>query len=169
MGRQVLVVDSRNCIGCHACEVACKQEHDIPAGGQTRIRVFTPGPKEIEGKVQLRYVVSYCMHCSHPPCKDSCPVNAINITDNGTVMVDKKACIGCGICITACPLGVMYFDPLTGIVDKCDLCFSRIENGLQPACITACPSHCMYFGDIDKITRIISDKRIRLRYPGIFE
>ena len=153
-----LIVDTENCIGCHACEVTCKQEHSIPAGPRW-IRVFQDGPKEIDGKMQLRYIARYCTHCSRPPCKDACPVEAISKRDDGIVLIDEGLCIGCKECIEACPLGVMQFNNEQGVAQKCDLCVERIDLGLQPACVIACPSHCIYFGDVSEITERLGKRR----------
>ena len=93
-----LVVNSADCVGCNACEVACKQEHSLPVGPR-RIRVCHDSPREIEGKLQLRYTVTHCMHCSRPSCKDACPVDAISKRDNGIVLINEELCIGCKDCI----------------------------------------------------------------------
>ena len=104
-----LIVDSTLCVGCHACEVACKQEHSLPVGPNW-INVYEDEPRLIEGKLQLRYTVTHCMHCSHPPCLDSCPVDAISKRPDGIVLIDASTCIGCRKCVEACPFGVMQFD-----------------------------------------------------------
>jgi Fe-S-cluster-containing dehydrogenase component len=149
-----LIVDTKDCVGCYACEVACKQEHNLPAGPRW-IRVFPVSPKEIEGKLQLRYVVTHCVHCSQPLCKEVCPVNAISKRDDGIVLVDEELCTGCRECIEACPLGVMQFDEDKGLAEKCDLCVERIDMGLEPACVAACPSHCIYFGDVSTSIKLL--------------
>lgn len=161
-----LIVDTEDCVGCYACEVACKQEHNLPAGPRW-IRVFLVSPKEIEGKLQLRYVVTHCMHCSQPPCKDVCPVNAISKRDDGIVLVDEELCTGCKECIEACPLGVMQFNEDKGLAQKCDLCVERIDMGLKPACIAACPSHCIYAGDISDITGQLGEHKLLVWYKAI--
>ena len=68
-----LMVNTSDCVGCYTCEIACKQEHNLPVGPRW-IRVYSDSPREIGGKLQLRYLVTHCMHCSQPPCKDACPV-----------------------------------------------------------------------------------------------
>jgi Fe-S-cluster-containing dehydrogenase component len=146
-----LMVDAKSCVGCNACEVACKQEHNLPVGPRW-ITVFPDSVEEIEGRLQLRYVVSHCMHCSQPLCRDACPVGAITKREDGIVLIDEELCTGCRDCIEACPLGVMQFDEEKSLAEKCDLCVERIERGLQPACVAACPSHCIYFGDTSYIT-----------------
>ncbi|MFC1989765.1 4Fe-4S dicluster domain-containing protein [Chloroflexota bacterium] len=161
-----LMVNTDDCVGCNACEVACKQEHDLPVGPRW-MRVYSDGPREIQCKQQQRYVVTHCMHCSHPPCKDVCPVEAIVKREDGLVLIDEKLCTGCKDCIEACPLGVMQFDEERGVAQKCDLCVGRLDKGLQPACVAACPSHCIYFGDIKEVTERIGKQRLIVWYKGI--
>ncbi len=153
-----LITVAEDCIGCHACEVACKQEHNLPVGPRW-IRVFSDGPKQDGDRLQLGYVVAYCMHCSRPPCKDSCPVDAITKREDGVVLINEELCIGCKDCIEACPLGVMQFDSEREVAQKCDLCVGRLDCGLQPACVTVCPSHCLYHGDIYQVLEILGKKR----------
>jgi len=161
-----LMVNTKDCVGCNACEVACKQEHNLPVGPRW-IRVFPDSPREIEGRLQLRYVVTHCMHCSQPRCQDVCPVDAITKREDGIVLIDDELCTGCKDCIEACPLGVMQFDEEKGLAEKCDLCVERIDRGLQPACVAACPSHCIYFGDISRITEQLGKQKLLVWYKAI--
>ena len=163
MMEYALIVNTRDCTGCNACEVACKQEHNLPVGPRW-IRVYSDKPQEIEGKPQLRYIVTHCMHCSHPPCKDACPVEAISKREDGIVLIDEELCIGCKDCIEACPLGIMQFDEDKEVAQKCDLCVSRVDKGLPPACAAACPSHCIYFGNIQEVTERIGKQRLIVWY-----
>lgn len=142
----LLFVETENCTGCHACEVACKQEKDLAVGTKL-IKVYQNGPMEIEGKLKLRYNVAYCIHCRQPKCINACQVKAITKRQDGIVLIDEKDCVGCKECLDACPLGVMQFDMENEIVKICDMCVDRIDQGLLPACVDACPAHCMYFGD----------------------
>jgi len=161
-----LIANAKDCIGCNACEVACKQEHNLPVGPRW-IRVYTDGPHQIDGKLQLRYAVTHCIHCRQPLCKDACPVNAINKREDGIVLIDEELCIGCKDCIDACPLGVMQFDEKRGVVQKCILCVDRIDRGLNPACVNACPACCIYVGDVDEITERIGKQKLLVLYKGI--
>jgi len=158
MKKYSFIVKTEDCHGCKACEVACKQEHCLPVGPRW-IRVYPDGPREIQGKLQLRYVVTHCMHCSHPPCKDACPVEAIYQRKDGIVLINEDLCIGCKDCIEACPLGVMQFDDEKEIAQKCNLCVERLDQGLIPACVAACPSHCMYIGDPADITKALGESK----------
>lgn len=161
----MLAVNTRDCVGCSACEIACKQEHNLPVGVRW-VKVYVDSPREIEGKLQLRYIVTHCMHCSKPPCKDVCPVDAISKRDDGIVVFDDKLCIGCKECIEACPLGVVQFDNTKEVAQKCDLCADRLDRGLQPACVNACPSRCIYFGDIKEVTERMGKQKLLTWYKG---
>ncbi|HEY42161.1 MAG TPA: 4Fe-4S dicluster domain-containing protein [Dehalococcoidia bacterium] len=158
-----LLVNSADCVGCNACEVACKQEHNLPVGPRW-IRVYPDTPREVEGKLQPRYVVTHCMHCSRPSCKDACPVDAISKRGDGIVLISEELCIGCKDCIDACPLGVMQFNEEKAVVQKCDMCVARIDMGRQPACVGACPSHCIHFGSINEITAKMGKQKLTSWY-----
>ncbi len=82
--KRALIVNTEDCVGCNACEIACKQEHSISVGPRW-IRVYPDSPRKIDGKQQLRYMVAHCLHCSYPPCKDACPVGAIDKREDGIV------------------------------------------------------------------------------------
>jgi Fe-S-cluster-containing dehydrogenase component len=141
-----LIVNTENCVGCHACEIACKQEHNLPVGPRL-IRVLSDGPRQIDGKLQLRYEVVRCLQCSHAPCQEACLVGAISTREDGIIIIAEELCNGCKNCVEACPYGVMQFDEVRKVARKCDVCAERLDKGLKPACVTACPSHCIYFGD----------------------
>lgn len=152
MVRKALIVDTRNCVGCLACEIACKQEHDTAVGPRC-IKVHREDPVMVEGRLRLRYNVTYCLHCDNPPCQDACPNGAITRRDDGIVLIDREVCIGCAACVDACPQGMIQFDTENNIALKCDLCVNRTDRGLPPACAAACVSHCIHFGDIDEMIR----------------
>lgn len=154
-----LIVNTTECVGCCACEVACKQEHDLPVGPKW-IEVTQDKPKEIAGKMQLRYIVRHCLHCSHPPCLEVCPVAAISRRSDGIVLIDEEKCIGCKKCLAACPLGVMCFSEEKEVAQHCNFCVERIDRGLKPACVSACPSHCIYFGDITEIATDLKKSKL---------
>ena len=165
MKEYTLIVNTRDCVGCSACEVACKQEHN-PSVGSRWIKVYSNGPRKIDGDLKLRYIVTHCMHCSRPQCKDVCPVDAISKRPDGIVRIDEKLCVGCKECIEACPLGVMQFDEVKGVAEKCDLCVDRLDSGLQPACVAACPSHCIYIGDTQEVTKKLGKKKLLVWYKA---
>ncbi len=154
-----LIIDTDNCVGCHACEVACKQEHNLPVGPRW-LRVHSGSPTIVNGKPQFKFTVTHCMHCSRPPCRDACPVEAITRREDGAVLIDKALCIGCKKCIEACPLGVMQFDEEKEIAQKCDLCAERLDRGQTPACAAICAGHCIYFGTVDEVAEKLGRSRL---------
>jgi Fe-S-cluster-containing dehydrogenase component len=137
MKKLSLTIFKEDCCGCHSCEVACKQEHRLGVGPRL-IRVVE--------KIPL-FIPVYCHHCAKPPCREACPVKAIERNDLGVVMIDKEVCIGCQECVTACPFGAMQFDEDRETAVKCDLCWDRIQRELAPACSLICPTRCIVWGE----------------------
>ncbi len=133
-----LFVDLDRCIGCYACEVACKQEHDLPVGPRW-IRVFQDGPKETSAGLQLDFCPQLCKQCEDPKCGEVCPENAISKNPEGPVLIDFDRCNGCKACIEACPFELMGFDEVSGKASKCDFCVGRLVQGLEPSCVAFCP------------------------------
>ena len=143
-----LFVEAEKCVGCHTCEVACKQEHDFPDGARC-IRVTPDPPHEAGGKLRQTYTVMHCMHCRYPYCAYVCPVGAIIQREDGLILVDELVCVGCTACTYLCPLGIMQFNDEIRVALKCDLCVNRLDKGLQPACVAACPSHCLHLFSVN--------------------
>ena len=142
MKKASLLIFKTDCMGCHACEVACKQEHGLGVGPRL-IRVMEDAP---------RFVPIYCHHCTKAPCLESCPVDAIFRDDRGIVLINDELCIGCRECMGACPFGAMQFDDDEEVAIKCDLCVDRLDKGEQPACSLACATRCIVGGDTKKIS-----------------
>ncbi len=149
MAKISLVFLKKDCMGCHACEVACKQEHGLGPGPRL-VRVIENSPD---------FMPVYCHHCAHPPCQAACPSDAIRRNDRGIVLLDGDLCIGCRECLQACPFGAMQFDEDNEVAIKCDLCIERLERGEQPACSSVCATRCIFWGD----TRRLSEKLIAAR------
>ena len=145
MKRAGIVIDLRRCIGCHACSVSCKTEHDVALGVfRTRVRYL-----ERPGETQLSFLPMLCMHCQDAPCIPACPTEAMTRGEDGRVVVTESKCDGNMECIAACPYDAIQLDPQTGIADKCDLCQHRTDVGMDPACVASCPSGTLRFGDLD--------------------
>ncbi len=143
--RAGMVVDLRRCVGCHACSVACKTEHDVPLGDfRMRVRYH-----ERPDAATIAFVPMLCMHCEDAPCLEACPTEAIARLEDGRVVIDKERCTGNKACQSACPYGAIYIDAETNVAEKCDFCTHRTEVGLDPSCVTACPTSALLFGDLD--------------------
>ena len=161
------VIDNRRCIGCHACTVACKQEHSVPIG-VTRTYV-----KQVEvGRfpdVSRHFQVTRCNQCSDPPCVNICPTGAMYQRPDGIVDFDRSACIGCQACIAACPYDAIYIDPVSNSAEKCNFCSHRVDAGLQPACVAVCPTQAIIVGDLNdpdsEIASIVTEHEVKVRKP----
>jgi Fe-S-cluster-containing dehydrogenase component len=145
--RYAMTIDTKKCVGCSDCVVACKTENDV-ADGYCRdwIVELVNG---IYPKVDLEFRSERCNQCENTPCVRTCPTGASHIVDGGIILVDEDLCIGCGACIQSCPYDARYFDPEKGIVDKCTFCHHRVSKGTDPACVSVCPTNCMTFGDLE--------------------
>lgn len=161
MTQYALVVDYERCIGCHACEVACKQENNLPVGPRW-IRVIQLGPRKEAGKLSLGFKVTRCMHCEIPSCVAACPKKAITKRADGIVLINPELCNGCKNCIEACSFGAPQIDSEKMVVSMCNLCVQRVERGLIPSCAQNCLANAIYFGDIDKSLELLRKKRAEM-------
>lgn len=137
--------DPAVCIGCRACQVACKEEHKLPSGDFFR-RVEA---LETDGKWQ--FYSGACGHCSNAACLSVCPTGALYRAEDGTVQHRDDLCIGCGRCVHSCPYGAVSLSRITGYAQKCDGCLSRRAAGRNPACVDACPVRALHFGPIGEL------------------
>ncbi|HRJ41338.1 MAG: 4Fe-4S dicluster domain-containing protein [Caldilineaceae bacterium] len=151
-----LLVDLTRCTGCQSCALACKDANDRPHPKRTPIALDTDAysfvdERRIEnpvGQVESVYVKRQCMHCLHPACVSACTVGALRKTAEGPVVYDAEKCIGCRYCQYACPFGVPTYEwenPL-GLIHKCQMCTSRLDEDESPACVAACPNGALRFG-----------------------
>ncbi len=147
--RYGFVIDVSRCIDCRACLVACSVENSVPMN-HTRIWVHDLGLQGQYPHFTRSFVPYNCMHCENPPCVDVCVSGATyKDPENGLVLVDQDACIGCGFCVEACPYDARYLDEQRGVVDKCTGCIQRVEVGGQPACVATCVGGSRLFGDLN--------------------
>ncbi|MES1247002.1 MAG: 4Fe-4S dicluster domain-containing protein [Actinomycetota bacterium] len=182
--------DTSVCIGCKACEVACKEWNLVPQDGQVwtgnsydntgelsantwRHVAFIEQEKPLkveDGAIGLRWLMEsdVCKHCTHAGCLDVCPTGALFRTEFGTVVVQEDVCNGCGYCVPACPFGVIAKreEPKDGRVFKCTLCYDRLRGGHEPACAKACPTQSIQFGPVDELRTRADERLAKLHGDG---
>ena len=140
------VIDQTKCIGCHACSVACKTEHDVPLGvNRTWVKYVEKGEWP---DTKRFFSVMRCNHCSNAPCVAICPTKALYTRKDGIVDFDTDRCIGCKSCMQACPYDALYIDPDEQTAQKCNYCVHRVEVGIEPACVVVCPEQAIIAGDL---------------------
>jgi len=168
---RLFLVDLDRCFGCHTCEVACKQEKDLPVGPRL-IQVLELGPRRVAGRVHRDFVPTLCCQCTEAPCMEICPTGSLIRDSDGVVRLDESQCTGCHLCVIACPYGFMGSHPDSLKVVKCDFCCNLVEKGLDPSCVSHCPAnalhlrpksdlaeflscrHCMRIGQLVYVSRI---------------
>lgn len=161
------IIDNRKCIGCHACTVACKQEHDLPIGvNRTWVKYIEKGEFPNTRRV---FSVQRCNHCADAPCVEICPVTALWTRKDGIVDFDGDRCIGCKACMQACPYDAIYLNPDTNTAAKCNYCAHRVEVELLPPCVNVCPEHAIIAGDMDdpgtEISQMLAHHQTQVRKP----
>ena len=139
-------VDTRRCFGCHACEVSCKSENDVPLGNYIRQTTYLDKGKYPE--VARLFLPMSCQHCEDAPCIKVCPCGALHKETGGTVAVDYDICCGHGSCVDACPYGAIYMDPVASQAVKCHNCYHRIEAAWSRL-VSHCPAEALQFGDLN--------------------
>lgn len=147
-------IDLRKCIGCHACTIACKAEHQIPVGSH-RCWVKTVEKGTFPDTRRFFFPV-LCNQCEDAPCVRICPTRALFKRRDGIVDLNSASCIGCRACMEACPYDQLFIDPNTRTAEKCNFCANRVENKLLPACVSVCPTECRIFGDLDDPTSAVA-------------
>lgn len=163
--------DPTVCIGCKACEVACKQWNQLPAldderrtmsgdsydntrrldGTHWRHVKFVEDINEDRRAGRWTMLSDVCKHCVQAGCLEVCPTGAIIRTEFDTVVIQSDTCNGCKACIGACPFGVIDINPASNTAQKCTLCYDRLQNGMEPACSQACPTDSITFGSIREL------------------
>src|SRR5919204_3227304 len=185
--------DTSVCIGCKACEVACKEWNQLSGDSPNLLLASfdNPGKLDAQNWRHVRFVESVpsaseafvqqptsgggmaflmmsdvCKHCQHASCMDVCPTNAIVRTEFDTVYIQQDVCNGCRNCISACPYGVIGFSQQTGTAHKCTFCYDRLQAGMTPACAKACPTESIKFGNLDDLQKTADTRVAALQQQG---
>ncbi|WP_432867575.1 4Fe-4S dicluster domain-containing protein [Microbispora rosea] len=178
--RMGFFTDTTVCIGCKACEVACKEWNDVPDDGFV-FRATSYDNTGALGASTWRHVAfveqdgrwlmssDVCKHCTHAACLDVCPTGALFRTEFDTVVVQADVCNGCGYCVPACPYGVIDRREDDGRAWKCTLCYDRLRGGMEPACAKACPTKSIQFGPLDELRQRAEERVERLHAEGTTE
>ncbi|HLS68526.1 MAG TPA: 4Fe-4S dicluster domain-containing protein [Kiloniellales bacterium] len=184
--------DTTLCIGCKACEVACKEWNALPSeetqltghsydntaglGAHTWRHVAfieKTGASGIRSPEQQPYQSSWlmlsdvCKHCSPAPCLEACPTGALFRTEFDSVVVQQDICNGCGYCVPACPFGVIDVSEDDGKAHKCTLCYDRLRAGQEPACAKACPTDSIQFGEVEELEQRAARRVDQLHDHGV--
>ena len=172
--------DTTVCIGCKACEVACKEWNQLPAtnGGRNTLSgdsydntrhldgihwrhvKFVEQFSEDRSEARWLLMSDVCKHCVQAGCLEVCPTNSIIRTEFDTVVIQSDTCNGCRACIAACPFGVIEINPVSKTAQKCTLCYDRLQAGMEPACSKACPTDSIQFGTVREL-RERAGKRVQ--------
>ncbi len=173
--------DTSICIGCKACEVACKQWNQLPSDGfkftgnsydNTEMLSETTWRhvafQEQIGEHSSRWLMmsDVCKHCEDAPCLQSCPTGSLIYNEFGNVYLQADICNGCGYCVPACPFGVLGRSEEDGHAHKCTLCYDRQKDGITPACAKACPTASIQFGPVDELREHAQARVETLRAQG---
>ncbi|MDP2737780.1 MAG: 4Fe-4S dicluster domain-containing protein [Pseudorhodobacter sp.] len=178
-----LVIDLDTCVGCQACVTACKGWNDQGAAGpMDDENPYGADPSGVffnlvhsyqvqpdDGVAQIVNFPRSCLHCADAPCVTVCPTGAsTKRVEDGIVLVNEAACIGCGLCAWACPYGAREINPARGVMQKCTLCVDRIYNETlreadrEPACVRTCPTGARHFGDLadprSSVSRLVAER-----------
>ncbi|MBV9446502.1 MAG: 4Fe-4S dicluster domain-containing protein [Streptosporangiaceae bacterium] len=185
--RMGFFTDTSVCIGCKACEVACKEWNHVPEDGLNftgmsydntvglgadtwrHVAFIEQRVSRADADGQLRWLMAsdVCKHCTHAACLDVCPTGSLFRTEFGTVVVQEDICNGCGYCIPACPYGVIDQREGDGRAWKCTLCYDRISDGMEPACAKACPTDSIQFGPVEELRQRAARRVDELHSAGV--
>ncbi len=182
MTRMGMAISLDRCTGCNTCAMACKMQNNVPMGMAWNRIVVEGCQSELEAQgvypdLTRTYIPIACQHCENPACQKVCPTGATYKDDKGRVEIDYDKCIGCRMCMAACPYNARSFnweepkrDPdfnygdkdvpvrHKGVAEKCTLCKERTDRDEDPMCVRSCPSEARIFGDLDDPNSEISKK-----------
>ncbi len=193
MTRLGIAISLDRCTGCHTCSMACKMQNNVPMGMMWNRVVVEGCESEVQAQgaypnLTRTYVPVACQHCENPACQRVCPTGATYKDDKGRVEIDYDKCIGCRMCMAACPYNARSFnweepkrDPdfnyggsrvpvrPRGVAEKCTLCKERTDAGDVPMCVRSCPAEARVFGDLDdpnsEVSRRIKEKDAHVLLP----
>ena len=186
MTKLAIAINLRRCIGCNTCALACKMQNNVP-DGMLWNRVLTEGCERFDSaegtypRLARTYLPLACQHCENAACQRVCPTGATYKDEKGRVEIDYEKCIGCRMCMAACPYNARVFNWQTpvrttganygdaavpvrpkGVAEKCTLCKERTDNGEEPMCVVCCPAHARIFGDLDdpdsEVSRLVRER-----------
>jgi formate dehydrogenase iron-sulfur subunit len=179
--------DTSVCIGCKACEVACKEWNELP-GNEPEFRdgFDNTGSLDSQNWRHVQFIdrvpddtanagngtawlmmSDVCKHCQHASCMEVCPTGAIIRTEFDTVFIQPDVCNGCRDCIAACPYGVIGLDEHKQVAQKCTLCYDRLQGGMEPACAKACPTQSIQFGPVIELRQKAQQRVDALHSAGV--
>ncbi len=184
MTKLAIAVNKGRCVGCHTCSVACKMQNNIP-DGMLWNRVLTRNCDVVDGaegtypNLKRDYLPLACQHCTNAACKRVCPTGATYRDDMGRIQIDYDKCIGCRMCMAACPYNARVFnwgepervtganygdarvpERVRGVAEKCTLCKERTDEGEIPMCVRTCPARARIYGDLDDPNSEIAKLRL---------
>ena len=167
--RFAMVIDLRRCVGCHACSVACKSENKVPLG------VWRSWVKQIERgtlpNTQRHFLPRLCNHCDNPACVEACPTKASYQRPDGIVSIREDRCVGCKLCMAACPYDARFLHPEKKIANKCTFCLHRVDEGVVPSCVNTCQGNARIFGDLNdpdsQVARLVARQPVQVLKPEL--
>ena len=167
MTRYGMLINTKKCVGCSACRIACQMKNHLdPEESFIKYHEIETGEYP---NVYNEIVPTQCMHCEDAPCAAVCPTHATYITDSGVVLVDEEKCIGCKYCMMACPYGVRDWNKASKTVEKCTLCGHLTANGELPACVKSCSAGARFYGDLDDPNSDVSKELAKYDAADIHE
>jgi formate dehydrogenase iron-sulfur subunit len=153
---KLLYIDLNRCISCKGCEIACMRVH-----GTDKPNIFVTLS---DGRFSIPF---FCRHCEKRPCVKVCPTDALEKKPEGAVIHHNMKCIGCALCLVVCPFGMIQFDTVNKVIQKCDLCIDRLNANKLPACASTCPTRAITYDEFDNIMEKVRRKRAMSILSGV--